>query len=232
MLFLNLAESALEMIPKSLWNHRGIIKKAKKARKQPRNTLLDRTLHHKYMSELEGEGRRGRPDIVHFCLLEALGTPLNREGMLQTVIHTLDNYLIYINPKVRLPKNYNRFVGLMEQLYEKGRISPRGQTFIKLRKGTFTDLVDEINPSYIIAFSRSGSPKPLQEVFTNLGMLENLMVVVGAFPRGHLSEAIVDVVNELVSIDFGTLDASIVTSRIIYEYERAIGLSKKRLKKR
>ncbi|RLG20801.1 hypothetical protein DRN72_04605 [Methanosarcinales archaeon] len=57
-------------------------------------TLLDSSYHHKAMRMLENPDKRGRPDIVHFCLLEALGSPLNVDGKLSTVVHTYDGKII------------------------------------------------------------------------------------------------------------------------------------------
>lgn len=184
------------------------------------------------MLRLENDERRGRPDILHVSLLEALGTPLNREACLKTYVHTRDNYLIHLNPEIRLPKNYDRFIGLMEKLYESGQIPQQGVPLLTLKRGLFRDLVADVKPSYVLAFSRIGRPEPLHNVFDGLKAEEDLMVVVGAFPRGHFSKAIVDVADEVVSIDFEPLEAWVVTSRIIYEYEKALGLPEKRLRKR
>jgi rRNA small subunit pseudouridine methyltransferase Nep1 len=90
------------------------------------------------MKKLEESEKRGRLDIVHFALLEALGSPLNREGLLQTYVHTINDYVITVNPETRLPRNYNRFVGLMEQLFESYRVPPTGQILLKLEGKTTT----------------------------------------------------------------------------------------------
>jgi rRNA small subunit pseudouridine methyltransferase Nep1 len=183
------------------------------------------------MLKLTNAAKRGRPDILHFSLLAAFGTPLNKEGLLKTYVHTVDDHIIHCNPVVRLPKNYNRFVGLIEQLYERGKIPVKVPPLLKLEHGGFQKLVEEIQPSYVIAFSREGRPKLLQEVL-NCHKEENLMVVVGAFPRGHFSKGLLDLTDDVVSIDVASLEAWIVASRIIFSYERVLGLPDKRLKKR
>ncbi len=228
MLHLTFAESALERVPPNLWNQPSIVKKARQAGKHPCKTLLDRTYHHRAMLKLANAAKRGRPDILHVSLLAAFGTPLNKEGLLKTYVHTIDGHLIHFNPDVRLPKNYNRFVGLIEQLYDQGKIPVEAPTLLELEKGGLQKLVEEVQPSYIIAFSRSGSPKLPQKVL-KCRKEENLMVVVGAFPRGHFSETLLDIADEVVSIDVEPLEASIVTSRILYDYERVLGLPERRL---
>lgn len=54
-----------------------------------------------------------RPDITHQCLLTLLDSPLNKAGLLKIYIHTSQNILIYVNPKLRIPRTYRRFEGLM-----------------------------------------------------------------------------------------------------------------------
>ena len=231
MLNLILAEAALETIPKKLLSHPSVVKWAKGVGRRPERALLDRSYHHRAMLALDDGFKRGRPDIVHFSLLEALGTPLNREGLLRTYVHTIGNLLIYLKPEVRLPRNYNRFVGLIEQLFRKDRVPEHGRVLLKLRKGSLSGLLDEMKPSYALAFTRLGEPKTLHEVMCSLVEMENPLVIVGAFPRGNFSEETVKLANELVSIDPEVLDAWTVTSRIIYEYERLIGLPEKRLRR-
>ena len=231
MLHLILADSALERVPKTIWTHPTIYKRAKKEGKHPGDIILDRTYHHKAMLKLENNKKRGRPDIVHCSLLHALGTPLNKEGLLKVYVHTIDDYVIYINQEIRLPKNYNRFIGLMEQLYRYKQVTQKGPKLLSLQKATFHKLVEEVVPSYIIAFSRRGKPKFIKEVFQSLKINEDFMVIVGAFPFGKLSQNILKIVDEVISIDLETLDACIVVSRIIYEYEKAIGLLMRRFNK-
>jgi rRNA small subunit pseudouridine methyltransferase Nep1 len=232
MLHLAFVEAALERTPRALWGHPSVVNRARKAGKHPGQILLDRTYHHRAMLKLENDARRGRPDILHVSLLGALGTPLNKEACLKTYVHTRDDHLIHLNPEVRLPKNYARFIGLMEQLYEVGTIPQRGVPLLTLTRGLFRDLLADIKPSYVLAFSRMGRPKSLQTVVEARKAEEDLMVVVGAFPRGPFSKAIVDAADEVVSIDFEPLEAWVVASRIIYAYEQALGLPAKRLRKR
>lgn len=229
MLNIVLAEAALEVIPKNLLSHPSIVKWAKNVGKSPGLALLDRSYHHKAMLTLDNGLKRGRPDIVHFSLLEALGSPLNKEGLLRIYVHTVGNLLIYLNSEVRLPRNYIRFVGLIEQLFRKNRVPEHGQKLLKLRSGSLSDLLDEIKPSYVFAFTRLGKPRTLYEVMHSLVKMENPLVIVGAFPRYSFSEETIKLVNEQVSIDQEMLDAWTVTSRVIYEYERFIGLPEKRL---
>jgi len=152
-----LAESALETVPEKLWTHRSIQRYAKLHRKQPRFVVLDRSYHHAAMKRLEKSEKRGRPDIVHFALLEALGSLLNREGLLQVYVHTLNDYVITVDPSIRLPRNCNRFFSLIEQLFEHRRVppQPKEKALLTLKRQTLPLLIREIKSSYVLAFKQN-----------------------------------------------------------------------------
>ena len=145
-----LAEAALETVPREIWGHPAVYKTAKRRGKTPASILLDRSLHHQAMKNLPEAEKRGRPDIVHVSLLEALSSPLNREGLLETYVHTIGDYAIFINPETRLPRNYNRFVGLIEQLFEIGRVPPEGEPLLTLKPMSLRVLLEQIKPTRII----------------------------------------------------------------------------------
>jgi len=231
LLFLVLAESALETVPEPLWTHPSVQRYSKLRRKHPRFVLLDRSYHHAAMKSLWLSEKRGRPDIVHFSLLEAQGSPLNKEGFLRVYVHTVNDYVIAVNSETRLPRNCSRFASLMEQLFEFGRVPPRPteKALLTLKRGTLPRLVQEIEPSYVLALSRTGKLGTLEETVSKLSKENRPVVIVGGFPRGHFTEGTVKLANEVVSIDKEMLETWTVTSRIIYEYERTISLPKKRI---
>ena len=229
MLTFILAEAALETVPQHLWNHSSVRNHSKKQRKPPQQLLLDRSLHHSAMKKIENSTKRGRPDISHFMLLEALGSPLNKEGLLQIFVHTRNGYIITVNPSTRLPRNYNRFIGLMEQLFLQGKVPSHGETLLKLEQKTLQHLLAETKAEYVLAFSRDGKPETLQDAISSLENKRCPTVIVGAFPHGHFSETTLQLVDKVVSVDSEMLDAWTVTSRAIHEYERLLSLPKKRL---
>ncbi len=226
-----LAESALETIPQSLWTHPVIKRYAKKHEKPPKFLLLDRSYHHAAMKGLKESEKRGRPDIVHFALLEALGSPLNKEGLLRVFVHTINDHVISVNPEARLPKNYNRFVGLFEQLFQLGTIPPTGPVLLRLECQTLSQLLRETEPHYVMAFSTQGSPKTLEKAVSKLKVKERPAVIIGGFPHGDFSEATVKLADEVVCVDVEILEVWTLISRVIYEYECAISLPTRRLEK-
>ncbi|MBS7643655.1 16S rRNA methyltransferase [Candidatus Bathyarchaeota archaeon] len=229
-LTLVVAESALEVVPEALWGHPAIWKHAKREGKEPSQVLLDRSYHHSAMFKLEGAEKRGRPDIIHVTLLEALGSPLNKEGLLQIFVHTIGDYVIWVNPKVRIPRNYNRFVGLIEQLFEKGRVPVDGEPLLALKRQSLKQLFKVLNPTFIVAFSRLGERKSICEVTQQLIKRLRPLVLVGGFPRGHFADETIRLADEVVCVDPETLETWIIVSRVIYDYEQAINLTSKRLK--
>jgi len=228
-LTLVLTESALETIPQSLWKHPLVKRHAKKRRKHPRFLLLDRSYHDAAMKSLRDSEKRGRPDIVHFALLEALGTPLNKEGYLRIYVHTINDHVVQVNPEVRLPKNYTRFVGLFEQLFQLRRIPPAGPALLLLERKNLDQLLQDNECDYVLAFSTKGSRGKLDEPMQKLQARERPTVLIGGFAHGHFSETTAKLADEIVCVDPEMLEAGVVTSRVIYDYERAISLPTKRL---
>lgn len=214
-----LAEAAVELVPEGMLNHPSVLAHAKRRGRKPNETLLDVSYHYAAMKELRQSDKRGRPDIVHFSLLEALGSPLNREGQLETWIHTVQDRVIRIDPKTRLPRNYDRFVGLMEQLFTEGRVPPQGKPLIQVETSSLRALVERIQPTSLIALSTIGQPSTLEEICRNLAQTDKPAVMIGCFARGHFAEQNLKLANRVFSIDKEPLDSWIVTSRIIYEYE-------------
>jgi rRNA small subunit pseudouridine methyltransferase Nep1 len=183
------------------------------------------------MKKLENSEKRGRPDIVHFALLEALGSPLNKEKQLATYVHTVRDATIQINNEARLPRNYSRFVSLIEQLFETGRVPPneKMKPLLVLKQQTLTQLIKEVKPSRLLALTRAGRPRTLEEAISDLVKTDKACVLVGGFPQGHFSRVVTELADETVCIDSDMLETWTVVSRTVYEFERALSLPQKRL---
>ncbi|MDW8044593.1 MAG: ribosome biogenesis protein [Nitrososphaerota archaeon] len=225
MLNLLIVEAALETVPESLWNHPAVKKHAAKKGKKPGEILLDRSYHHSAMLKLENSMKRGRPDLVHFSLLEACSTPLYLLGLLKVYVHTINDVVIRIGTKVRLPKSYFRFEGLMEQLFKQRRIKSNSEILLEMERMSFSELLAQIKPPLVIGLSRIGEESNCQKVAKELSLKEGSAVVVGGFPRGHFSTHISSHFDRLYSIHRLSLEAHTVIARIIYEYEKQVGVS-------
>ena len=228
-LILILGESALETVPEEIAHRPSVTRHATRRGKRAVETLLDRSYHHSAMRTLENAAKRGRPDIAHFTLLEALGSPLNREGLLRTYVHTLDERVISVSPQIRLPRNYDRFVGLIEQLFQTGRIPPEGAVLLEVKKQTLIELVEEINPTCLVALTVKGVPRTSDQLAEALTREERPVVLIGGFPHSHFTEKTLRLASELVAVDPEPLEAWTVASRVISSFERAVGLPEKRI---
>ena len=221
-LALILADSAIETIPKQIWNHPSIIKFANSKGRKPDELFLNRSLHHSAMLRLKDSDKRGRPDLVHHALLAASGSPLYIQGKLDILVHTYNDYVINLGVSVRLPKSYFRFEGLLDQLYSTKRIEYKGKLLLNLKEQGFNELIREINPSITIGLSIIGSPSKFQEIGKELTNYDKPVIVVGGFPRGHFTRKVLQNLDALYSIHTIPLEAHVVVARIIYEYEKQI----------
>lgn len=220
MLSLILAESALELVPNELQKHNSVLAYAKRIGKKPSNILLDVSWHFAAMKGIKNEIKRGRPDLIHFCLLECCTIPLYFENKLRVYIHTIDDKVIFIGENVRLPKSYHRFIGLIEKLYLEGKIEESGTKLLELKDMKFVDLINKIKPKKIIGLSTKGKASSYEKFSQDLD--NDTCVIVGGFSKGHFSSTILESINKLISVDKNPLEAHVVISRILYEYEKRI----------
>ncbi|MCS4542174.1 MAG: 16S rRNA methyltransferase [Euryarchaeota archaeon] len=227
MLTLILADSELELVPKELRDNPIIVEYSRRKKKDPSKILLDSNLHYQAMKELKDSKRRGRPDIIHITLLNALDSPLNRSGLLNVYVHTRNNEIISINQSTRLPRNYNRFVGLIEQLFEKEKVPSENPLLVKQNK-TIEELLAELNPDYVIVFSEDGEKISSQKLMQEAAKCDKVVAIIGGFPHGDFLSGIKKIADKVVCIDPSPLNAWTVVNRIIFSYENAIDLAERR----
>jgi rRNA small subunit pseudouridine methyltransferase Nep1 len=220
MLSLILAESSLELVPKDLQNHNSVISHSKKLGKKPSEILLDNSWHFGAMKGISNEIKRGRPDLVHFSLLEATSIPLYYEKKIQIYVHTIEDKVIFIGDDVRLPKSYHRFIGLIEKLFSEKIVKSDGKTLLAIKDMTFNQLLQKINPKRIIGLSAQGIPSTCEKVAEKL--TADSCIVIGGFPKGHFSNEIKKRFEYTVNVGLTSLEAHVVISRVLYEYEKTI----------
>ena len=220
MISLIFAESSLELIPKEIQDHNAIISHSKKLGKKPSEILLDNSWHFAAMKNLKNIYKRGRPDIIHFSLLESCSIPLYFENKIKIYVHTINDEVIFLGSNIRLPKSYHRFTGLMEKLFAEKKIISNEKNLLKLKKMNFNKLIDEINPSQIIGLSIDGKASNFEGVAKKLN--ENSCIVIGGFQKGHFSEKLEKKLDYIFRVDNRSLECHIVTNRILYEYEKTI----------
>ncbi|MEM3342283.1 MAG: hypothetical protein QW728_06280 [Thermoplasmata archaeon] len=174
MLNMILADAELELVPEPCWVHPAVVKDAHKRGKRPSRILLDASIHHQAMRILPDYSRRGRPDIAHFFLLLCLDSKLNRRGLLRTFVHTRNNEVLFVSPKTNLPKNYNRFAGLIESVYNNTVVPSTEDPLLFIRRNmTLKQLLERLDSKEIIAFSQSGQLSDLYTLFKSLPSEKN-----------------------------------------------------------
>ncbi|ASJ10866.1 16S rRNA methyltransferase [Thermococcus sp. P6] len=217
MLHLVIAEAELEPVPGSILRHPAILSHAKRRGKRPEEMILDATYHHSAIKNLPEGERRGRPDIVHVCLLNALESIACREGLLRVYVHTRNDEVIYINPETRIPRNYNRFVGLMESLFKR-RAVPEDLKLLRMEDRFLGELVREIDPDGVFVMHERGEPVNPGEFGRILSGFENPLVIVGGFPHGDFRRKIP---GRRVSLYREPLMAWTIVNEVIVNFEHA-----------
>jgi rRNA small subunit pseudouridine methyltransferase Nep1 len=222
LLTLIIADAALETVPESLRDHTAVRRSAASRGKRSDEVLLDRSYHHAAMLRLKDHSRRGRPDLVHFALLEAAATPLYSEDRLRICVHMFGGKAIFMGEQVRLPRSYLRFVGLMEQLLQEGKVVSGGRRLLESVDMDFGGLVDRIGASSVVGLSRSGRPSGFEAVAEDLASEEDAALVVGGFPRGHFTAETASCLDQVFSVNRRPLEAHVVIARALYEYETQV----------
>jgi rRNA small subunit pseudouridine methyltransferase Nep1 len=211
-----LLDASLERIPQSISEHPAILRDAKRRRKKPEKILLDDSIHHSAISHLSLKEKRGRPDILHFCLISALDSRLSKN--LEIYVHTINDEIIWINNKTRLPRNYNRFKGLMEDLFER-KVIGNGEELMKFVNTNLDELLSSIGCQTIL-MNEHGKES---EDFLRKAMKNNIAICIGAFPHGNFREETLEVMRKHnaieVSLGRQNLTSNYVINRILCIYE-------------
>ena len=220
MISLIISESALELVPYELEGHPSVISHARKLGKHSSEILLDNSWHFAAMKGIKNEIKRGRPDIVHFSILEATTIPLYLENKLNLFVHTIDDKVIRFGKNVHLPKSYHRFQGVIEKLYREKKIIANNELLLEIKEQTFSELIDEIKPSKIVGFSTEGELSSYEKIAAQIS--DNSCIVLGGFQKGHFSDSIQNKITDLYSIGNESFESHVIASRILYEYEKTI----------
>ena len=215
-----LTESSLELIPKQLHNHPSVISYSKKFKKIPSSTLLDNSWHFSAMKGLENEIKRGRPDIIHLTLLSICTSPAFYENKINVFVHTINNEVISINNNTRLPKSYHRFQGLMEKLFLTKKIESEDEILMQMESSSLSQLISKIKTTQIIGLTTNGQKNTIEKLIEQIE--ENSCILIGGFQKGHFSEETQKIIERSFSINDSSLEAHLVASRLVYEYEKTI----------
>ncbi|MBS3793295.1 MAG: 16S rRNA methyltransferase [Candidatus Thorarchaeota archaeon] len=232
MLHLLLLESAIELVPSRLTALKDVQSYAGKRGKKPDEVLLDQSYHGRVMTRLPNHEKRGRPDITFLTLLSVLETPLCKEGLLSVYIHLQDGRIIEVNPEVRLPRNYDRFIGLMEQLLVEGQVPPTGEPLLTITRSNLEGLLDDLkgDDSVSILAEEEGERITLRRLKAMIPEDSSKPVIfgVGAFPHGDLTRETLGLFDETVRLDTETMMAWHVSSMMLWLYSEQVAVADSR----
>jgi rRNA small subunit pseudouridine methyltransferase Nep1 len=221
MLTLVLAEAEVELIPAELYQHPAVIAHARQRKKQPSQILLDSNYDHAAMGHLPEGRRRGRPDITHLFLLTALESVVNKHGQLNLLIHTRNDLVIYVDPKTRIMRNYERFLGLIEQLFQNHLVPESTQPLLSLQDTlSLKKIIEQQQADQVIALSKDGTSVFLPEYFMELKRQKktNLLCIIGGFPSGQFHTDMKTLTTETISLYPEMLPAWTIAGEILVNY--------------
>jgi rRNA small subunit pseudouridine methyltransferase Nep1 len=223
-----MAETALELVPRQLYRHTSVRNHAQRLGKKASEILLDRSFHHSAMTsgQIKLAWKRGRPDIAHLALQEALSTPLYLDGLLDVYIHTIDDKVIKVGPDLRVPKSYFRFEGVIMKLFNDKIIRDRGnKTLLELHDNiSFENLINNmIGSNNVVGLTSIGAQSTADQIVIRNCSKSNdarCTFVIGGFPKGHFSECTSKLFHHSYSIGHYALESHVVIARILYECEK------------
>ncbi len=213
-----LAESSLEIFPEELLKTVQVRQYLSKLKKIPEEVILDASYHSNFMKDLKNAQKRGRPDIVHFTLLSCCGSIMAREQRLRVIIHTYQNKVIELNPEIRLPKNIDRFKGLILQLFKEKSIPPESDApLMSLRELSLSDLIKELrnNHDLVVEFSVKGEQLSSTKYSKKIYDATNPLLIFGAYPHGEIENIPNELVDKKIAIYQEGLDLFAVISQIL-----------------
>jgi rRNA small subunit pseudouridine methyltransferase Nep1 len=221
MLTLVLGEAEVELVPIELGRHPAVIAHARQRKKQPTQILLDSNYHHAAMNNLPEGRRRGRPDIAHLFLLTALESIVNKKGQLNVIIHTRNDMVITVSPETRIMRNYERFLGLMEKLFEKYVVPDEKQPLLSLQQNIpLKQVIEQVQADVAITFSKDGTSVILPDYFEELKKQKkrHLLCIIGGFPSGTFHTDLKTIQTNVFSLYPDMLPAWTVASEILVNY--------------
>lgn len=223
MLTILVVDAELELVPKEMLDDYSIRIHAKKRKKPASKMLLDSNFMHSAINRyFPGESnRRGRPDIIFHLLQTAMESILNKRGQLRVIIHTRNDIIMNINSAVRLPKSYNRFVGVIESLFEKGFVGEEGSYLMQTEHGSWRDALAQTIGEPVLLSPR-GISENVRDLFPECSRTD-YTVIIGGFSQG-------DFISDVYSLGAGIsiykeeLTIWSVAMEVICQYERDCGI--------
>lgn len=217
-----LADAELELAPPEIAGHPAIRATARAQERKPGDILLDQNQHGAATARLPDGKRRGRPDILHYCLLTILESPLAKAGAVQVAIHTRHGELLRVRADTRLPRGEARFQGLMARVLREGRSQDKEPLIWSDGTRAPADVLTALAAGPVVRLDEGGTAlKPADLV----GRARNgdLTVVLGAFPSGTFSPAWIAATPDTVSLWPDPLNAWAIAAEVVVAHRARWG---------
>ncbi|MHB8568058.1 MAG: hypothetical protein ACYC7D_07990 [Nitrososphaerales archaeon] len=214
-------DASLEIVPDEIVSHSSCKLVQKRFNVPPALQILDDNFHGQAMRNLNDREKRGRPDVVHFALLDITSTPLYIQCKVAVFVHTIKDVTIQLKDNVRLPRTLNRFNGVISKILSGEVSQDEKRLFEFTRSQSFSELISEMKPSKVISFSTLGSPEELGNQVAEISMSasERILWIIGGFPFGHFDQEVIKGSDQVISISQYSLPAHVVSARLCYELE-------------
>ncbi len=217
-----LLESPLEIVPPEIRDHPQVVRYAKRFDIDPSEAILDKTYHYYAMAILPQKWKRGRPDIVHLCLVLLQDSILNMYGYLEVYFHVYDGRVFHVKPETHIPKHLDRFKGLMAQLLRVERVPPEGEPLIYKVANSLREFVEKYGK--IILLWEHGEPATVEKVVRE-SLETGLPIGIGMFPRGDFKKSTLRKAIKRYSLLGGKpLRAWTIVSELVCTAERILGI--------
>ncbi len=139
--------------------------------------------------------------------------------------HLRDGRVFSVAPNTRLPRNYNRFLGVLAQLLLKDHVPDEKPFLMELVAGTLPQFFGPRAYDHVCVLTRTGVIMDLPRHFEQGGDGKWLCVI-GAFQEGFFHPPTMQEFRKqpfhLMSISPSGLTAGTVAGRVLYAYEMAM----------
>jgi rRNA small subunit pseudouridine methyltransferase Nep1 len=220
MLHVILAGAEVELAPEAIAGHPAVRTTAKEQNRKGTEILLDQNVHAAAIRQLPDGERRGRPDILHYCLLVLLESPLYKQGKLKVLIHTRAGELVNIRAVTRLPRGEARFQGLLSKVLRDGASQDKQPLLWSDGARSPQQVLAECKGP-VVRLDEGGKPMTPHEL-AQRATGGDLTVVLGAFPAGDFAPEWKAAAPEAASIFPSALNAWAVAGEVVAAM-RAVG---------
>jgi len=142
-------------------------------------------------------------------------------------VHTRNDDVIYVRRDTKIMRSYNRFVGLMEQLFKVERVPEDSEDpLLWLERGiSLEKLIEKEKPDRVVTFSPDGEKVNLREYLESIDDLckKNVMFLIGGFPKGDFKTDVKKLSDDVISIYDEPLTAWTAAGELLSVYNLLCG---------